>query len=282
MNHKTLVKVVIAIAILSLLDAALGAAQKSLPVRIDRWLAVRQLRGTVTYERGNTSRSAQSGDRLQSVGDGLTTSKSSTASIEIDTGIGVIEVAENTTMRIQSLELAPDNGRITRIQVINGQVRLKVRKFNHGGSRLEIQTPAGSSGVRGTEFGITVQPSGRTGLATRSGKVTSTGRGKTIFVNGGFQNITIPGEPPSQPVPLRDDPRLQYKLERLIENDIRRFRLVGQVDPVNRVIVAGNPVDTDRDGRFTSILLPVPSYPKIPVEVITPLGKKRVYELLPQ
>ena len=262
--------------LLSLLPAG---AQQVTRVRVDRWLAVGTLSGPVTRQQGNQSQPAQVGDRLQSVGDGITTEDGANASLDVDTGIGTVYVSEGTKMRVQGLEVAPDNGRITRLQVLRGQVRLKVRRFTHGGSRLEIQTPSGLSGVRGTEFGVAVQPNGKTGLAVLSGKVVSTAQGKNVPVDRGFQNFTIPGEPPSAPQPLRDDPSLQYKFETSIEGGVRRVQVVGQVDSVNTVMVAGVPQSTDRTGRFRTDVKLVPSYFKIQVIVRTPLGKQKVYDL---
>lgn len=254
------------------------AAPRSVTVRIDRWLAVRQLWGQVTYQQGGISRSAREGDRLQSVGDGITTGKGSGASIEVDTGVGFVSVAESTQIKVRSLGLAPDNGRTTFLEVPYGQVRLQLRQFNHKGSRLEIRTPAGVSAVRGTVFGVSVQPNGKTGLATRSGSVATTAQGKAVLVKGGFQNFTIPGEAPSPPVPLRDNTELRYQLKKQIRAGIRYLTLAGKVDPVNSVLVAGVPQSTDREGQFT-VLLPAVSTQSLQVTVITPLGRQQLHEL---
>lgn len=254
------------------------AAPRSVTVRIERWLAMRQLWGQVTYQQGGISRSAKEGDRLQSVGDGVTTGKGSGASLEVDTGVGFIRVAESTQIKVRSLELAPDNGRTTFLEVPYGQVRLQLRRFDHRGSRLEIRTPAGVSAVRGTVFGMSVQPNGKTGLATLSGSVATTAQGKAVLVRGGFQNFTIPGESPSPPVPLRDNTELRYQLKQHIRAGIRYLILEGKVDPVKSVLVAGTPQSTDREGQFT-VLLPAVSTQSLQVTVITPLGRQQLHEL---
>ena len=247
-------------------------------VRVDRWLSVQQMTGTVSYERGKTARPARVGDRLEAVGDGVTTARSASAALLVDTGVGTVNVLEQTKLRVRELAIAPDNGRITRLEVSRGQVRLRLRPFTHRGSELEIHTPAGVSGVRGTEFGVAVQQDGRTGVATLSGAVITSAQGSEIQVPAGFQNLTIPGEPPSNPVPLRDDPSLKYQFERIIDNNIRRIRLVGQVDPVNLVVVDGKPLTLDRTGRFQVEFL-APSVLRVNVVVTTPLGKTQTYEL---
>lgn len=256
-----------------------GANPQSVPVRVDRWLMVKQLSGRVMFNQGSSSRPARQGDRLQQVGDGITTDGGSAATLEVDTGIGFVNVAEKTEVRVQSLAVAPDNGRITRLLVPKGQVRLQLRRFTHRGSELEIRTPAGISGVRGTEFGLTVQPNGKTGLATLTGRVETMAQGQNVNVAAGFQNLIMPGEAPSPPVPLRNDTSLRYQIERRIVNNVRRQRLIGQVDPVNTVSVEALPIDIDRNGRF-AVDLPVASRLRIRVKVITPLGKTQVHEVV--
>lgn len=255
-----------------------GAAQQSIPVRVDRWLSVQQMSGKVTYQDQQQSRSAKVGDRLQAIGDGITTGQRSAATLEVDTAVGFITLAENTQINVQMLSIAPDNGRITHLSVPYGQVRLRLRRFTHRGSRLQLQTPAGVSAVRGTEFGVAVQPNGKTGLATLTGAVDTTAQGQTVAVPAGFQNFTIPGEPPTPPVPLRDNTEIRYTLERLIQRGLRQVRFWGQVDPVNTVLVGNVPQVTDRNGWF-SIMLPAVSVQKLQVTVITPLGRQQTHQL---
>ncbi len=255
-----------------------GFAQQSIPVRVDRWLSVQQMNGKVTYQYQRQSRSAKVGDRLQAIGDSITTGQRSMATLEVDTGIGFITLTENTQIIVQLLGMAPDNGRITYLNVPYGQVRLRLRRFTHRGSNLQLQTPAGVSAVRGTEFGVAVQSNGKTGLATLDGAVITTAQGQTVSVPAGFQNFTVPGEPPSPPVPLRDNTEISYTLERLIQRGLRQVRLWGQVDPVNTVLVGTVPQVTDRNGRF-SLMLPAVSVQTLQVTVITPLGRQQVHQL---
>lgn len=262
-----------------LIQSIEGTAQPSLRVRVNRWLELRDIKGIVNLQRGNQSQRAKNGDRLQAAGDGITTAKNASVNLLVDTGIGLINVSEDTVLRVQELDIAPDNGRITRLQVTKGQARLKVRKFTHQGSRLEIRTPASLSGVRGTEFGVAIQPNGKTGLAVLEGRIASAAQGRSVPVDRGFQNFTIPGEAPSTPVPLKNDTRLQHRFEMVIEGNVRRVRLIGQVDPVNSVKVEGVPQVTDRNGRFRTDLRPLTSFLRLRVEVITPLGTTKTYDL---
>ncbi|PSB33622.1 FecR family protein [Stenomitos frigidus] len=278
-RQAALLGTVILAVVLSFFVAVYSLAQQSFQVRVDRWLEVKQVTNEVTLAGAATRRSAQVGDRLQAVGDSITTGKKSSAILFVDTGVGVVEVAEQTTLLIRRLDIASDNGRITHLEVPTGNARLRVRPFTHKGSELEIQTPVGLSGVRGTVFGVAVQPNGKTGLVVSQGAVNSAAQGQSVNVAGGFQNFTMPGEAPSTPVALTDDTSLQYEFEKVIESSVRKVRLLGKVDPVNSVTIDGVPQVTDRTGRFRADSRLVPSYLRIQVVVTTPLGKQETHEL---
>ncbi len=255
-----------------------GSASDSVSVRVNRWLALRHLDGNVTFLTSDQSRPARRGDRLQNVGDGLTTAGDSDATLEVDTQIGTIEVAEQTALKVKALEITPSDGRITRLEVDRGRVRLQVRPFTNPDSRLEIETPAGISGVRGTEFGVNVSPDGKMGVATLEGNVATSAQGQEVEVPAGFQNVTIPGNPPSQPVPFSNEPRLDYQVERIIRHGIRRIVLNGQVDPTSSVLIKDEPQAIDPEGKF-SLVLPAPSRLRLKVTVITALGQEQTYDL---
>jgi hypothetical protein len=253
-------------------------AQPDLSVQIQRWLQLQNLSGQVNFISGGRTRAAQSGDRLARPGDGVATGQQSMVQLALDTGIGFVDVTEQTNLVIQEMRLTPSQGRITRLKVTKGRAKLRLRRFTNPESRFEIETPAGISGVRGTEFGINVQPDGKTAVAVLEGKVDSSAQEKTVGINGGFQSFTIPGEPPSDPVPLRDDPSLAYTLEQTIAQGKRQLALRGTVDTVNAVFVAGQPVSVDRRGQFV-VPIRLVSYPRVQIQVVTPLGKVQNYSL---
>jgi hypothetical protein len=279
MNRRILFSVIaIGIVPIALFASQSTAQYRSINVRVNRWILVQQVSGNVSYNHYNTSRPARVGDRLQEVGDSITTDHNASATLLIDTGIGTINVLEQSKLQIQELKTTPDDARITRLDLLQGQVRLKLRTFTNRGSKLEIRTPAGLSGVRGTEFGLNVQPSGKMAIATLKGAVATSAAGINVPVRAGYQNFTIPGESPTNPVPLRNDPGLEYRLDRIVEGGIRKVRLIGRVDPVNVVLIDGKPQSTDRNGLFSALYL-APSFLKLNVVVTTPLGKTQTYEL---
>jgi hypothetical protein len=210
------------------------------------------------------------------VGDGLRTGTRSAAVLEVDTDVGFLDVSERTELRIRTLGVAADGGRITHLNVSRGQVRTRLRRFTHEGSQFEIETPAGISGVRGTEFGVSVQDDGKTGIATLTGAVETNAVGVSVPVPEGFQNLIWPGEPPTEPVPLRDDPGLTYDREVFFDRNTRYVTLIGQVYPVNTVFVDGAPQPVDRQGEFRLTRVAT-SRLRVEVVVITPLGRQELH-----
>ncbi|PZO41896.1 MAG: hypothetical protein DCF19_08490 [Pseudanabaena frigida] len=255
-------------------------AQRGIQVRTDQWLKVEQVTGNATYRNlyNYANRPARIGDRLQSVSDEISTGANSSVVLSVDTGIGTIYVAENTTIKINSFRIAADNGRITNLLVPRGKARLQIRKFTNRGSQLNIQTPAGISGVRGTKFTVITRPNGNMVLSTLEGKVATTAQNRTVMVPGGFQNLTVVGEPPSIAVPISNDPSLRYVINRQANGNGRSISLVGYTNLFNTVKVDGIEQSLDRSGKF-SVQLPAPSSLKIQVKVETPQGRVQVYEI---
>lgn len=275
MVPKTIWTSTVIFTALTILSAANTVAQQVLPVRVDRWIEIQQTDGTVTCVVSGVSQADCLSSRLEDVGDAVVTGSGSSARLSVDTGIGFINVSENTTIRIRELGTSPDGSRITKLQVIGGQVRLEVRPFTHP-SQLEIETPAGISGVRGTTFGVSVQPDGRTGVATLDGSVFAEAQGEQVVVDEGLQSLIVPGEPPSPPAPLQDDPQLDVQV--LTRIDRQTVQIVGQTDPVNLLVIEGEIQDIDRSGAF-NIQFPLSDDRRIQATVTTPLGTRQNYEL---
>lgn len=267
-------------AIAMTITSPLAEAQSGIRVRADQWLRVEKVVGNVTYRNlyNYTNRSAIVGDRLQSASDEISTGAGSSAVLIVDTGVGSIYVAENTTIRVKSFQMAADNGRITNLFITRGKARLQIRKFTNRNSQLNIQTPSGISGVRGTEFIVIARPTGDTVLSTLSGRVASTAQNVTELVNANFENMTVLGKPPSKPVPIKNDSSLRYTIDRKTSAISRLVSLIGYTNPFNTVKVDGLEKPLDRSGKFV-IQFPAPSTLKVNVQVETPQGKTQVYEI---
>jgi hypothetical protein len=252
-------------------------AQSSLSVRVERWLQVESMVGPVTFQQGKTSQAAQIGTRLQAIGDTLATGKSASAVLAVDTQIGTVNLSESTTLQVTKLEVLPSGGMITLLKISAGQARLQLRPFTSPDSRLEIETPAGISGVRGTIFGVSVQPNGVTGIATLEGRVVAEAQGQQVSIEAGRQSLIVPGEPPTEPIALQES--TQLKLISLSRVSRGQVEIAGRIDSVNLLVIEEDVQNVEPDGTFT-IRRSLPNDRRIAATVITPLGKKQAYEII--
>ncbi len=266
--------------VLSVLATATPAhPQTQVQARFDRAFTLKNLAGQVEIKPNQQAwRRAQANDLITSIGDQIKTGERSRVDLQLDVGIGSIQVAPSTLIQLREIRRNADESRVSLFYMPYGSARIKLRRFTNPNTRFEIETPAGVSGVRGTEFGVAAQPSGKTSVAVLDGRVNTNAQGQDVGVDAGFQNFTMPGEPPSQPVPLTDSTQLDYQLDKSIVGMQRQLKFVGKVDPVNVVFANGKVVDTDRQGQF-QVSLPVTSRPRLEVIVQTPLGKEQRYDL---
>ncbi|MFE4108085.1 FecR family protein [Almyronema epifaneia] len=258
-------------------SASTSIIAQTLPVRVNRWLELRQTSGSVVYVRGSRTQPARTGFRLQAVGDGLRTGARARATLALDTQIGFVQVSENTDLQITELRTTRNGGRVTEITVNRGQARLQARPFTVPDTELNIRTPAGVSGVRGTIFGVSVQPGGRTGVATEEGNVETSAQGQSVNVPAGFQSMIVPGEPPTPPMPLTNDPSLNLSILRAVDDTT--VEIIGRVDPLNLLLIEDAVQTLDRSGEF-NLRLPLPADRRIQALVTTPLGQQQAYELV--
>jgi hypothetical protein len=242
-----------------------------------RFLEVRQVRGTVTY-RTNTSRPARVGDLLQAVGQGLSTGARSSSVLAVDDGIAFVQVSENTDFQVKTMRIVPGGGKVTELNVTRGQVRLNARPLNNPGSRLEIHTPAGVAGVRGTDFGVTISSlSGRSGVAARSGAVAVSAQNQTVTVRKDEYSTVTPGEPPTPPQPIQRN--ITLDVLRLETQGANQVRLEAVTDPPNLVFVNSQPIELDKTGRLQTQISGRRGG-QISVLVRNPCGEERAYQLL--
>jgi FecR protein len=267
---------------ISAIPQAMAVADALLRFQVVRALEVSEVTGTVVVRLdsgGGMSEAAHAGQRLQKVGDSIETQAGARAVLTLDTQAGTIELAPNTLLRIESMAVSPKGGYQTQLFLERGQAKVKVKKFANPDSSLEIQTPAGVSGVRGTEFGLTVQPNGDTGIGTQEGKVLVTGQGQSVEIPAGYQTRLRLGQTPESARALTHRPQL--KLRWLTPTQAGKIRLAGQIDPINLLWVNHVACPLDAQGRF-DLLLPIgPQRLGSPLTatVITPLGQQQRYEL---
>lgn len=255
-----------------LLTFAIPLLARDIQLPASRWVEVRQIRGTVTYQ----GRPARVGDRLTSPGQQISTGKQSSAVLAVDSGIATINVAEFTTVQVQNLSMAANGGRVTRLSVPRGQARVQARPLTNPNSRLEISSPAGVTGVRGTVFGVGVGPNGKTGVSTLEGAVATTAKGRTVTVNGGYSALIFPGDTPTPPKLTEEN--LKYELISLSAINQNRVRLICTVDPLNLIFLNDQPLEMDKTGKIDTVL-PRPANRDYRIVIRTPLGKQEFHDI---
>jgi hypothetical protein len=264
------------------LIASSTAAQgnQAIQVRARQGVTLANATGEVLVRSGKTVRPAQRGERIDKVGDSFTTARGVTAVLNIDTNMGTIEMMDNTRVQVQSYRTAPDGGRLLRLGVSQGRVRLQVRKFTHTTSRLEIQTPAMIGGVRGTAFLVAVQPTGKTAIATEEGAVYAVSQNTSYDITRGFQTYAEVGQAPVRPFPIQRSVDLNYRVERTLEGNRRVVRLIGKVEPLNSILVNGVTQAIDPQGYFT-VSLPPAGTINLQIKVSNLLGDEKSYVINP-
>lgn len=270
---------------------ALETAQNLQMPASSRFILVEEVRGTVTY--GPSQQPVRAGQQLAQ-GTQVSTGSDSSARLRIDSQIGSVEVAENTTFQVKTLTTGK-----TALFVTGGRVRLSVspgarlreaqKSLSGGGGEsvlaqssssrdypITVETPAGIAGVQGTSFGVNVGPDGKTGIATIHGTVAAQSQGREVLVTPGQYVVIEPGKVPKQP---ETAPKLaEFRLLNVKRVSAGAVRVVGQAHPLDLVFVNGKAVQTDAEGKF-SALVNCPLNRRIKFSVTGPASRETVYEI---
>ncbi|MGA1284998.1 MAG: FecR family protein [Prochlorothrix sp.] len=256
-----------------------GLSAQTLRASSQRWLDVREARGSVTYLTGSGGRPAKAGDRLTQVGQGIRTGAGSSAIINVDDGIGIVRVSENTNLTVSRLSTLSNGGKVTEMNVTTGQARLQVRRFNNPSSRLQIQTPAGVAAVRGTEFGVTVSSlSGKLGMATTQGAVEVSAQNQTVLMEPNQYSTINPGEPPTPPQVFNPN-SVRFDVQQMLRRGSDQVQIQALTDPPNLLFVNGQPLEVAKTGLVEAIV-PIQAGGSVNVLVRNPIGVERVYQLV--
>jgi FecR protein len=245
----------------------------------ERYLEITEIQGTVTYETGSLKaegRPAKVGDRLRASGEGISTGSSSRAKLAADSGIGIIDVSENTNLQVKNLSTLPNGAKNTQLAMNRGQNRVRVRSFTNPQSRFSIQTPTGVAGVRGTDFTVIVRPNGETRVLTVQGMVEVAAQNQTQRLSAGSYSVIAPGKSPTPPGSISGNLRLS--LEVLPAPDEGKVRVSGTVNPIHSVLLNNQALEPSPTGQFDTVATIGPDRRLILV-VRSPLGEEQVYEL---
>ncbi|ERT06275.1 fecR family protein [Lyngbya aestuarii BL J] len=254
-----------------------------------RGLTIEEIHGESVTLNG---KSAQVGEILK-VGDQINTGQNTVVNLRVDSYIGLVEVAENTTVEVKTLagEVGINPNQITVLSVTAGQVRLSVSRFVSSpfwsetipenqrqtsvtNSPFRIETPTTIIGVRGTTFGVNVSPDGKTAIHTIEGTVGVVNAGEEVRLEKGQVAIVNSAE---KPTPIDNIPPIsQLRVRSLTRLGLETVQLRGTVDPMDLVYINNQPIQTDAEGNFDFIgRLPVSQ--RLQVTVRGPSVRERFY-----
>ncbi len=237
------------------------------------WLEVQRLQGRVMIQT-SAARQAKLGDRLTKPGDVVTTGPGASTVLKVDNRIGTVQVAQNSELRIRQLGVLRNGGWITTLNLDRGQARLKVdKRIMPRNSIFEVHSPSGVAGVRGTNFGVMLNPQNRLVVGTEEGLVEASAEGETVALKANFGSALFPGEPPLPPLEL--DRKLELNL---VEVEFRQGQLwlSGNIYPLNTVFASDQELAVDKNGAFGQ-LIPIPSGDRLPLKVTNSVGEEQGY-----
>ena len=118
---------------------------------------IADMRGEVMVRQdGGEWKPAQIG-ALLSEKDEVKTSSNAFAEIVLDEGeVGSLELKENSLFRVNTLTTDKTGDKVTLLDLAIGKVLVHAEKLR-GDSKFEVRTPTSTTGVRGTEFEVSVE-----------------------------------------------------------------------------------------------------------------------------
>ena len=134
------------------------------------------------------------------------TGELSRAGIELSTG-GLLRLSELTSLRLQPPPAGPRDGR-SRIDFAKGVAYF----FSRTDQEADIETPAASLNIRGTEFVLEVGAGGRTVVTLLDGEVGLSNAFGAVDLASGEQGIAEPGKAPRKTAVLDAAAKIQWFL----------------------------------------------------------------------
>lgn len=179
------------------------------------------LQGQVAIRRGGAGEwvAAQPGEPLFS-GDAVMTGPASRASL-LCVDESQIKLNENTILVLKRVASSPRLRLIDAIpsalesvprsiyQVLQGEMWLRNNKENF---RFELETPAVTATIRGTEFNLRVQPNGATSVILLQGNLCLTNSQGEVCLLPGEEGITFPGQAPIKRLLVQPSDAVQWCL----------------------------------------------------------------------
>ena len=165
--------------------------------------------GDVRIEEGSrgAERTAVTGVTV-SAGDIVRTRADGHAALAFFDG-SVVSLHPDSTLLLEVIRSYAAGLNRIRMELMPGRAEARVRPQPAPASRFEIETPAGITSVRGTEFRVSVPADEKASrVEVLDGTVVVAGGGKEVAVPAGFGVVVQAGSPPAAPLALLPPPDL--------------------------------------------------------------------------
>ncbi len=165
--------------------------------------------GTAEVKNTNKENKLTTGYELQ-VNDQIITGEDGSLKIEFSDK-SVLNVSSHTSLLFKTMKQSHDGNVINvKVDIDRGRVKVFVNPNKEAGHRLEIESPAAVTAVRGTEFRIGADPkSSDTVTEVLKGKVAVSAQQKTVTVKELYGTKTEKDNKPIKPVKLLSGPEIK-------------------------------------------------------------------------
>ena len=174
-------------------------------------------------------------------GDQLRTGQDSRVTLRFpDNSMTMLE--PNTVVSVVRMSANPDGSRqVTILRQEFGQTHNMVEPLPSPDSRFQIETPAATITVRGTEFFVDVDLGGKTDVAVVAGMVDVFAKGETVSLLQGQGTTVFPGDEPAVAADLLTPDPTNETIEPFDEPD----EPVLEATPTDESPAGGTPTPTD-------------------------------------
>ena len=173
-----------------------GGGDEAVPCKVS------SVSGDVQALRSGSTESVKATNGMElAVGDTITTGSNGSANLTFFDG-SLMEIKANSKILVNELSTASTGSTSVSLMQQVGRTINRVNKLIDSGSKYEVDTPAGTTAVKGTVFELLVLQNGNTTVKAEEDSVSLTASGVTVTVNQGFQSSASVGGTPSTPIAI--------------------------------------------------------------------------------
>jgi hypothetical protein len=208
-------------------------------------LAVEVVTGEVTVVRAGVRTRAAAGDELRP-DDAIETAPG--ARVELAGGSYDVALEEGGRFDVKEI-----TGELSRFRLGAGAVSARVEADPSRSFEIEA-APDAVMRTRGGELSVS-RAGAVMAVGVRRGSAEFSAAGRSVVLGKLQQSLAAAGKPPSKPVPLPKSLLLKVRWPEARETNRRRIVVTGHTLPGASVLLGGEPVEVQPDGRFTHVVV---------------------------